>query len=111
MTSEAEGYESDFPDPRVSRLTIQGRPPYIGDHRITLWITIEFGLAEAEQDESTVIARELLDRVVDALAVSAGQEVRIYHWSERYSLPTGQVQRLRPIGIVEQQDVTLTSCP
>lgn len=112
MTSQAEAQETEFPDPRVTRLTIEGRPPHIGDLRIILWITIEFGLDETELDESTVIARELLDRVVDALAVSAGQEVRIFHWTERYSSPTGgQLVRLRPIGIVEQSVVEFDVMP
>jgi hypothetical protein len=111
MTSQAEGAENEFPDPRVTRLTIEGRPPHVSDLRITLWITIEFELDETEMDESTVIARELLDRVVDALAVSAGQEVRVFHWTERYSTPKGQTVRLRPIGFVEQQAVPFDVIP
>src|SRR5437588_7533975 len=102
LVSETEAHESPFPDSRVSRLVIEKRPADVSDLRIELWITIEFELGESEVDESTAVARELLDRVVDALAVSAGQEVRIYYWSERVSVQGGQRVRLRPAGIVAQ---------
>lgn len=111
LSSRSDGEDTDFPDPRVTRLTVEGRPSDVEDLRVSLWVTIEFELEDTEQDESTAIARELLDRVVDALAVSAGQEVRIFHWTERFATPGGQTVRLRPIGVLEQPIVPFDVLP
>ena len=94
-----DGNASTFPDPRVTKLTFEARPADVSDLRIGLWITIEFEIDESELDDSTAVARELLDRVVDAVAVSAGEEVRIYYWSERVFVPGAQRVSLRPIAV------------
>lgn len=102
LTSAAEDVEHEFPDSRVRQLVIEGRPADVTDLRITHWITIAFELDESEVEDSTAVARELLDRVVDGIAVSAGQEIRVYYWSERVLTPEGTRVRLRPTGIASQ---------
>ncbi len=112
LGGEPSSIATAFPDERVSRLSIEARPQEVHDLRVTLWITIEFELDSAEESELTNISWELLDRVVDVLAVSAGQEVRIYHWQTTIRLPNGGMRTiLRPIGINAQPPTVFDPTP
>lgn len=108
---QERGVEMDFPDPRVTQLIIEGRPAHVSDLRIDLWVTIHFEIDESDLESATVVSRELLDRVVDAIAVSAGDDVRVVHWSERFKTSKGTIIRLRPTSIVQPQPRPLNPIP
>lgn len=78
---DQETKDVNFPgDKRVIRFTVGPRPGSVQDLRINYWITVVFGVEEEHRGKISFIARELVERIVDALSVLAGIEVQIIHW-------------------------------
>lgn len=79
------------------RFTFGPRPAGVRDLRIRGWIEIEFEVSEEDDALKSFLARELIDRIVDASSVIAGVDLPILHWQvtspqilrPQYAIETG----------------------
>jgi hypothetical protein len=100
LVSQAGTFNISALEDRVKSVVLEAvDPPTMRDLRIKIWVTIEFEVDEREKATVSYLARDYLDSIVDILSISAGQEVRILHWSHRVRHAKGTTLTLRPISM------------